>query len=95
MVITLILSANTGIGCNGSLRDVALPASRLAWEAQDSSAWRQQALLDSGSRLQTVGDLMHAHKNASDPMMARELDMWNAKADSVGTFLNLAISVIP
>ena len=91
--MSLIFSTQTGITCNNvkEMRRLSLPAPRLTWEASDPFTWQHHKLLESGCRLQTIGDLIDAY---ADPTMAREVDLYNSKADHFGVLLNLAVSMI-
>lgn len=71
-----------------------LPATRLTWQSCNQSEWKQHLALESGRRLKTLGDLMDAHNRVDDPVIAKELDAWNAQSDQLGALLNVAITIL-
>lgn len=69
-----------------------LPSPKSVWEATTHSAWEaelQACRLLQTSGLITLGDLVEAQQSDYTPVNARNLDMWNAGTDNLGTLLNL------
>jgi hypothetical protein len=92
--MSLIFSTQTGISCgtNNEIRMLGLPASRAAWESTDALSWNKHRTLEHSGKLQTLGDLIDAHNG--HPIMAKELDAWNAKNDQLGALLSVAVSML-
>ncbi|KIW04396.1 hypothetical protein, variant [Verruconis gallopava] len=95
-MMSLVFSLQTGVRC-ATLEDfrlLPLPAAKLQWEASDALSWQQRLALVDFDNLITVGDLIDLRSKADEPVVAQQLDSWNAKSGQFGTLLNLAIDML-
>lgn len=92
-----VASVKASIDCDALelFADLALPSSKVLWEASTDPLWQFEYELDSLEkcpRLSSVGDLIQAHQRPNSVTNA-QLDTWNAGIDDLGFLLNLAIGI--
>ena len=98
-LVDRVVCAKTGTPCESTqrFRALPLPSHKSIWEADSHTVWQSEYDIwgTTYSRgLSRFGDLIDAHKRASDKSHARKLDAWNAGADSLGILLNIATGMI-
>ncbi|KAH6670595.1 hypothetical protein B0J14DRAFT_99524 [Halenospora varia] len=98
-LIGRIVSIRTGIQCDAvhAFRIIPLPSPKSMWEARCASEWeaeRDHACRNLNHGMATFGDLIDAHREATQQSNARTLDIWNAGADNLSSLLNLAIAMV-
>ncbi|CAI6336076.1 unnamed protein product [Periconia digitata] len=69
-----------------------LPAPKTQWEARTRGSWLSE--MEAGTpALSTFGALMKAKKESNERSNAHMLGAWNARADSLGSLLNIATAI--
>ncbi|KAH8885716.1 c6 zinc finger domain-containing protein [Thozetella sp. PMI_491] len=94
-LISRIVSVYTSAWCSATARFNELPlcSAKGVWEAKTAPTWASEHTAYThapGATLLTVGELIEAQEMSDDPIRANALDAWNARADSLGTLLNIA-----
>jgi hypothetical protein len=70
-----------------------LPAPKTLWEARSEEDWMRE--MGAGSpELNTFGSLVRAKQKNSDREQKQVLGAWNARADTLGSLLNVAVSIV-
>ncbi|KAM5345053.1 hypothetical protein ACJ41O_010915 [Fusarium nematophilum] len=93
VIISCVLSIDDDIPCAGcsTLQDLPLPSNKMLWEARSSEEWQVERAFDGvSSPMTTLGELVLAKRDATDPLHAQRLQTWEVGSDKMAVMLNIA-----
>ncbi|KAM5383582.1 hypothetical protein ACJZ2D_002031 [Fusarium nematophilum] len=97
VIISCVLSIDDDIPCAGcsTLQDLPLPSNKMLWEARSSEEWQVERAFDGvSSPMTTLGELVLAKRDATDPLHAQRLQTWEVGSDKMAVMLNIATEFV-
>lgn len=94
-LITRVLVVRTKDGCPTTEQPhlLPLPSPKAQWEARDHLSWMQE-LEDGIPSITTFGNLIESKHRSDELFHLQKLSAWNARNDSLGHLLNLAVVMV-
>lgn len=90
---TIMVKTESGCPTTEAPWTLPLPSPKTQWEARTIEDWILE--IEAGtSPICDFGSLIEARQKWNEPVHARKLDSWSARTDTLGSLLNIAVSMV-
>ncbi|KAJ4258070.1 hypothetical protein NW762_008210 [Fusarium torreyae] len=97
LIISCVITIENGRSCAdcGAMQNLPLPSSKMLWEARSLEEWQtEKTYSDMGIPVVTLGELVEAKANSTNPLHAHKLQAWEMGSDKMATMLDVAVEFV-
>ncbi|KAF4968606.1 hypothetical protein FSARC_4030 [Fusarium sarcochroum] len=97
LIISCVITIENGRSCAGcgAMQNLPMPSSKMLWEARNLEEWQtEKTFSDMAIPVVTLGELVEAKANSSNPLHAQKLEAWEMGSDKMATMLDVAVEFV-
>ncbi|KAL3601701.1 hypothetical protein FPOAC2_05972 [Fusarium poae] len=97
LIISCVIIIEDGRTCSrcGAAEDLALPSSKMLWEARTREEWQiEKNVFDAGCAVLTLGELVGAMTNQGGSDTRQKLQDWETGSDNLAAMLNVVVEFV-